>query len=251
MEVPTPTGAIFSLAKAVIKHHDHLLPLLRSYRFAYRKKIRVSMACLIRLEHEGCYVLARNRHRPEFLSPFGGVFKYHEDAQPILDEIFFERDPKASKDKDLRNDLRGRFPAQHFGSFMTWFKSRIGREQSETVKRELAEEVVENNVPSSVASRLLHGNYTLCRTIHEGPYAHHGLPYVQFRYFEIYGLVMNGEAETTMKDLAEFAKTPQSLIQLVSTSEINELRTELGQAIAGTAQYFYRSAYPGFEPRPF
>ena len=104
--MPIETWAITSLAKTVIKHPGHLLPLARSYRFLFHKKLRISMAAILDLEHNGKHILIRNRHRHEFFAPIGGVFKYLNTAQPFLDRINFTQDIRDTGDADFQFDLR-------------------------------------------------------------------------------------------------------------------------------------------------
>lgn len=250
-EIPTPSpGALLALVKASIKHQDHLVPLLKSYWYLGRKRIRVSMASLIRFEVGSCYIVSRNRHRAELFSPFGGVIKYRNSAKAFLETIEFEREAKASKDQELEYDLRGYIPVSKFGPFMTWFKSRMGREQ-DAVLRELREEFEEAEIPSEIAKVLLDAKYELLRRIHEGPYGNNSLSYASFRYLEIYYPSESDAVTDALKILAELAKDPKSQIRCVSKSCIESMRNERGEPIAGSARYFYTSKWSGHEPVPF
>jgi hypothetical protein len=248
MDVPTPTGAILSLVKACFKHSSHLGPLSRSYRYLFRKKIRVSMACLARYEIDGKVILVKNRHRPEFIAPFGGVIKFYNDARVVLDKIEFKPEDKASKDPDLSDDLRGFFDAKHFGTFMTWFKSRTAREQGEALRRELTEELAEAGVPEEIAAPLINARYSLIREVHEGPYGHDDLKYASFRYFDIYRPDMTHEVEIALKALVELSSVPGAHIYCVSRQELDNFRTQSGQSIAGNSRYLNSSKWHGFEP---
>lgn len=248
MDIPTPTGALLALIKACFKHQDHLAPLAKSYIYLFRKRIRVSMACLARYEVDGNIILVKNRHRQEYIAPFGGVIKFHEDARATLDKIEFQSEDKSSTDKDLIYDLRGYFNSRHFGTFMTWFKSRTGREQGDALRRELTEEFSESGVPQSIAQPLIEAQYSLVRTIHEGPYGHDEHPYATFRYLEIYKPVMTSEVEKALKALADISRSPDSKTQLVSKQELDKLRTQHGIPVAGHARYLRSAKWHGFEP---
>ena len=209
------------------------------------------MACLVRFEFQGKQILVRNRLRPESMAPFGGVIKYHDSARELLDSIEYEDEAVASCDSDLRCDLRGYFPASKFGTFMTWFKSRVAREQSETVARELREEFEEAAIPSTIATPLRDAKYSLFRTIHEGPYAHDHHDYATFRYFELYKPNTTGSIESALAALAELTKAGDSMACLVTKAEVFNLRSQAKTQIAGTARYFYTSKWHGYEPPSF
>lgn len=246
--MPTPTGAFLSLIKACFKHNDHLIPLVRSYMYLFRKDIRISMACLVRYEFEGNIILVKNRHRQEFIAPFGGVIKFHEDARPVLDDIEFHSEQKSSTDKALIYDLRGFFKSRHFGTFMTWFKSRTGREQVDALYRELREEFAESGIPQHIAEPLIEAKYSLVRVIHEGPYGHEEHKHATFRYIEIYKPVMSRNVEEALKLLADTSTSPGSQVYLVNKQELEKLRTRSGVAIAGNARYLSSAKWHGFEP---
>ncbi|RON58734.1 SMODS-associated NUDIX domain-containing protein [Pseudomonas frederiksbergensis] len=248
MDVPTPTGAILALIKACFKHNDHLAPLVKSYMYLFRKDIRISMACLVRYEFEGKIILVRNRHRQEYIAPFGGVIKFHEDARTVLDNIEFQSEQKSSTDKDLIYDLRGYLKSRHFGTFMTWFKSRTGREQVDALHRELREEFAESGIPQHIATPLIEAKYSLVRVIHEGPYGHDEHKHATFRYLEIYKPVMSQGVEEALKHLAEISTSSDSKTQLVNKQELDKLRTRLGVPIAGHARYLNSAKWHGFEP---
>jgi SMODS-associated NUDIX domain len=251
MDIPTPTGALLSLARAAITHQDHFIPLARSYKFIFRKRIRVSMACLIRFEVQNKQILLQNRLRPESIAPFGGVIKYHDAARGLLDSIEYEDEAMASCDSDLNCDLRGYFPATKFGTFLTWFKSRTGREQTEAVTRELQEEFKDANIPAAIATPLCDAKYSLFRTIHEGPYAHDHHDYATFRYFELYRPNACRSVETALDELVALTKGNSSLVHLATKDEIFNLRSRAKKQIAGTARYFYTSKWHGYEPPSF
>lgn len=249
-DLPTPTGAVLSLMKAAVAHQDHFMPLLRSYKYLNRKKIRVSMACLVRLEVAHKQILVENRLRPELIAPLGGVIKYHAEARSLLESIEYEDEAHASADPDLCYDLRGYIPASKFGTFMTWFKSRLGREQSQALTREIREEFRDAKIPPNVENLFNGCDYALFRVIHEGPYAHEHHDYATFRYFELYRPSANAASEAALSALANHAAQPGSLVHLVSKEEIFKLRSSKKQ-IAGTARYFYTSTWHGYEPPLF
>src|SRR5438105_15920103 len=66
--------------------------------------MRVAFSALLRIADSDQYLLVRNLHRPETFGPFGGVYKYFDDAQPALDK--FEFHPQMiGPDSDMKSDL--------------------------------------------------------------------------------------------------------------------------------------------------
>jgi len=251
LAVPTPTGLILSLLNAALKHRDHLPSLIKSYRYIANEKIRVSMACLIKFEHEGHYILAKNRLRPECISPYGGVIKFYESARPFLAEIEYQPENKYSQDSEFQQDLRGYLRPKDFGSFMTWFKSRRGREQSETVSRELEEEFPETRIPREIHEVLASAKYSLHRVVHEGPYSNDHQSYATFRYLEIYQPEHCPSTNAALAELALIAASNKCDAFIVTREEILKCRRDDGLAIAGSAKYFFSKKWHGQEPTQF
>lgn len=248
---PTPTGLVLSLLKAGWKHQDHLLPLIKSYRHLLSDRLRISMACLVRFEHQGRFILARNRLRQEYMSPYGGVIKFHESAHHILNSMEYQPEDKYSTDKELRRDLRGYIKPKDFGAFMTWFKSRHGREQSETVRRELTEEFVETSVPASISETLINARYSLERVVHEGPHSNNHQGYATFRYLEIYAPEYSTDTERALSELSTYAASGSSGAFLVTREDIMKSRRQDGMAISGSTKYFFSKRWHGQEPTTF
>lgn len=100
-------------------------------------QIRVSCACLCRIEHAGRFLLLLNANRRArglyILSPVGG-------ALVLFDQTLLET-WGAVPETPGSHDLRLRLPEAALPVFRDWFYSRQGREQSPL--RELQEELVD------------------------------------------------------------------------------------------------------------
>jgi hypothetical protein len=99
-------------------------------------QIRVSCACLCRIEHQGRFLLLLNNNRRSrgiyVLSPIGGAISLYDGAR--LHEF------DAVPEDTTVNDLRMTMPYEMLPSFGDWFYSGQGRERSPF--RELQEELV-------------------------------------------------------------------------------------------------------------
>ncbi|NDJ78420.1 MAG: hypothetical protein GYB65_19395 [Chloroflexi bacterium] len=98
--------------------------------------IRVSCACLCRIEHQGRYLLLLNANRLQrklyVLSPIGGALELY-DLDRLVDFEARPEDPASS-------DLRLMLPEDKLPAFAEWFYAGEGRERSPL--REMQEELV-------------------------------------------------------------------------------------------------------------
>lgn len=111
-----------------------------------RRRLRVSFSALLRVEHEGRYLLVRQGlHRPDQLGPLGGVYKVLGDGVP--NELDFRPLPvdDEARARSISDDLRGTIPAHQLGPLVRWFDRRVGRE-SDALHREVQEELGETGV---------------------------------------------------------------------------------------------------------
>jgi hypothetical protein len=150
------------------------------------EELRVSISAILAIPDGGSMILIRNWRRPEAFGPIGGVYKYHEEARPKLEEMLFRGEDIAS-DTIMKGDLRGFVPRRNLGKFISWFERKEDREMAtDCVRRELREELVEigmtsPEVPAQLSLRRI-------RIVSEGPERVAGMPYTQYRFFEVYAL---------------------------------------------------------------
>jgi len=192
------------LAKhALITAILHLLKKLSQVRLLTCKllrpnaEMRVSFSALLRICQGGRYVLVRNLHRHEVFGPFGGVFKYYQDAVPGLDTLLF-RPQDVGPGTDMKSDLRGFIPRKNIIKMTKWYAKRSQREEPEQcLLRELREELKEVKLLRDLGvPKTLHPAHV--RTVIEGPERVPGLPYTQYRIFEVY------EARSSQTEVLEF-----------------------------------------------
>lgn len=185
-----------------------------------RKRLRVSMSALLRIEDEGRFLLLRQGpHRPNQLGPIGGVYKIIGPGVPI--DLDFQNLSLADevRSRDISDDLRGTIPAFRLPQFLRWFDSRAGRE-SDALHRELHEELVDDGPLDELPDGLFPLRCELLHIAEEGPTTvRQGDPV--YRRHEIYRL-HRGAA-----DLLALAEKHDSL-QAVSADEIRKGRTTDG-----------------------
>ncbi|MEV6521480.1 hypothetical protein AB0M43_06070 [Longispora sp. NPDC051575] len=182
------SGLIVAVVLAIVSvvwRHRGFWGLLRTtiWRFG---TVRVSVAALLRIKDDDCYVLFHSPFRPQTYGPPGGVFKYGSQAQSDLDRLGFLDQRVDGRQAEMAHDLRGYLGAGRCLGFMRWFVSGKGRETAaECLRRELREELAEVGHPELIAlvDRL---NFDLVRSVFERPRPARGEHYKVMRYFEVY-----------------------------------------------------------------
>jgi hypothetical protein len=204
------------------------LRLLSARVVGRSKDMRVAFSALLRIEHEGRYVLVRNLHRPESFGPFGGVIKYHPEAKQELDRCEFA--PQVL-DLDMKHDLRGFLPEKHAAKLYAWYNERVNRELADAcLRRELREELQEVGLSSRVkVPRDL--RVQLVRRVVEGPEVRPGHEYRQFRIFEVYDPILDTKGAKAMsKEIVKAASAHKDLV-LASPQEIRIGRCQTGELL--------------------
>ena len=112
---------------------------IKTSRDLYSEKVRVSISKVVRILVGGRYLLVKNRHTYEY-QPVGGVLKRFPSSQPELCRLFVTDDEKYPIDDINRGDLRIMLPYSSIQEFITWLKTRRGRENSP--HREFYEELI-------------------------------------------------------------------------------------------------------------
>ncbi|WP_152612178.1 SMODS-associated NUDIX domain-containing protein [Leisingera sp. ANG-S5] len=186
MEVKYLKNPIMAGVKILIKHSDHVGPFLKSQ--IYRgKSLRVSIAALARIEINNKFLLVRNRHRPGYFCPLGGVIKHFPSAAPVLDHLDFELERKAAVDQDLKDDLRGWIPGENLGPLLLWLNEERDRESAtDALRREIEEETGEAEMNERIQRALANLRFRRIRAVHEGPYTPHSLSFPQYRRLEVF-----------------------------------------------------------------
>lgn len=187
------------------RHHLLLLKLL----FVPRRKIRVSVAVLLRLHDEDHYVLFDSPTRPGGYGPPGGVVKYHQTPRGTLEKLGF--DPEGRTNDVMKHDLRGFLPAARIPGFARWLHRATGREPAtECLRREMIEELGEVGHPE-LAPLAQAVSFSPLRTVVDGPMKVPGEAYRQIRFIEVYDLLPDRpEAAELRAALLALARTPDS-----------------------------------------
>ena len=148
-------------------------------------EIRVACSAILRIERQGRYLLVQNLHRPESVAPFGGVYKYFEQARDRLDALSFRRQ---AVDDDMHNDVRGYVPRECFEDFRAWFLSGADRESAaHCLARELREEVHEVGLDAAIVPPGIRFRHV--RSVPEGPEHVATIGCDQYRIFDVYEIV--------------------------------------------------------------
>jgi hypothetical protein len=218
----------------------HLLDKVRRVRFLRYKmiertsEIRVSFSALLCIHQGGKYLLVQNLHRAEAYGPFGGVYKYCNDGSEYLDKIGFRRED-LGPGIDMRDDLRGYISGANLSELVKWFSQNQGREvASECLRRELKEELKEINISSIISTpNIVH--VKLIRKVEEGPERILGLPYKQYRVFEIWEPT-DTNFDNICKKLFNSGKNNKKLL-IANTHEILRGRASDGRVIGHHTAY--------------
>jgi hypothetical protein len=160
-----------------------------------QRRVRISVAVLLRVVTDGRFILARLPRRPEAFGPLGGVVKFHPQALPALGEIGFEPQLPPAPGDARAQDLRGFLPARELLTFVRWLSAKRDRENSmDCLRRELAEECHELGLPVSNED-LGSLQFTFQWRVREGPRSLGPVfDYLQFRSLEVFDLNGNSAA---------------------------------------------------------
>ena len=109
-----------------------------------KKKIRVSMSYIYRIQVNDKYLLVKNS-KWDYFQPVGGVYKVlSEDIGFLKDNFDWGKDPFMKTNEEKRNDLRGTVPMPKLIAFLDWFKTQKNREISHW--REFFEELIRTGI---------------------------------------------------------------------------------------------------------
>lgn len=248
---------LFYLIVFSVRHVEYLMPVIRSLWYA-RGRMRVSIAAILLIEKDGRYVLIKNRHRPHWYAPIGGVLKHSEVIPDALHAIEWHSDHTRSNDPDkiddMRCDLRGFIKAWRLLDFLVWFNGRGAREGDQAVIRELREELAEGGFGKSWRNRASDVRVEHVRRVFEGPRAVENRSYAcQFRVVDVYKIDSACKVGLAMvNEIVKRASRSENSLILVTKDEIFDERIRHdGSQIAGHATYFFTSDWHGREPLPY
>lgn len=242
--------ATIGVITVIFTQRDLLLPIA-FYTFVFRnKRVRISAASVLRLNCDGKYLLVRNLHRQESFGPFGGVYKYYSTAQDALSGFNFVPQKSAERvAQDRKNDLRGFVLGKDFISFIRWFRSQKDRETSNLI-RELKEELTESKLLKKHSHLLDKLEFKLARTSKEHLMTVPGVSYSQFRWLEIYDLVLNDVGREFFESIFENAKNNRNLL-IVTAEEIEKGRASTGDLISSHVGFLLHGTRTRPEDAPF
>lgn len=212
-------------------------------------EIRVAFSAILKIQKDGEYILVRNLHRKETFCPFGGVYKYKDDAKSFLDEIDF-RPHILPGDTDMIGDIRGYLPRKNLSKLLRWYNQSICRESyTECLIRELKEELTEVGIhihkfPGNIQFRHV-------RSKIERPRYLESIDCYQFRIFEVYEILSKSKQENSLLNKIHASiQTNHDLIS-VSSDEMKRGRSDAGYVIGPHSYYLlnhkrYRDDDPMF-----
>ncbi|GAB1818587.1 SMODS-associated NUDIX domain-containing protein [Herbidospora sp. RD11066] len=191
------------------------------------RRLRVSVAVILRVKDDDGYVLFHHPHRPQTYGPPGGVVKYTDGARRTLDELGFVEQRIAQRDATMYRDLRGFIPARRGIAFLHWYDREADRESApECLRRELREELVEVG-HSELAPLADDLRFDLVRNVCEGARPTPNKPYRTLRVFTVFDVVADTPAAVELlrrlHELARDATEPD--IVRASSTDIQEGRS--------------------------
>lgn len=216
-------------------HNRRHLALLRLL-FTPRRRIRVSVAVLLRVQDEDHYVLFGSPTRPGSFGPPGGVVKYRESERRGVEKLRFDPEPRT--DAVSKHDLRGFLPAAMVPGFARWLHRGTGREPStDCLRRELVEELGEVGHPELTHLSPAVG-FSPVRKVIDGPWNVPGEQYRQIRFIEVYDLLRDRpEADELRTALLALSRDPGD------SQVIGATRQEILRGRSGLHQILPQSAF--------
>lgn len=188
--------------------------------------VRVTVAYLFRIEHNGKYMLIK-RHKEDFIGfqPVGGAYKYFkEENRENFDKLGIIPCNEVPRDNATENDLRIKInKRKNLIDFFKWFNSRKNREIDPW--REFFEELIEPGYLP--AEHFKHIKYAFLFDHQEGILRNEDYPIDQFRHADIFELRIETDAQRqAIKALAN-----NHNIAFVTAEEIKKGATASGVRI--------------------
>lgn len=124
---------------------------LQQFKY-YKKDIRISFSYLFKIQVDGKYLLIKGNRLKNQYQPVGGVYKYYDEAKPVLESFNFRPDVSMGNTTET-DDLRIYISGKHLLNFMQWFRGMKDREYDP--KREFYEELIASKLlPEKIFSNL-------------------------------------------------------------------------------------------------
>jgi len=229
-------GLVENFIMYVVREQLWKVHILKCKLIKPSEDMRVAFSAILRITDGKGYLFVRNLHRPETFGPFGGVYKYFEEAVPQLDNLTFHPQVVGPGD-DMKQDIRGFLPRKNLPKFLRWYRSGANRETySDCLCRELKEELREVGLPKTLrVPPTLH--FRLVRSVLEGPERVPGQPYTQLRIFEVYDLSpTTSHIKKFLKRLLKEASESPNLI-IADAQEIRSGRSREGKVLGHHCGY--------------
>jgi hypothetical protein len=218
-------AAVGALASFLVRNRHILKAVPRCLFWQRQRRVRISIAVLLRVVVDGRFLLARMPRRPDALGPLGGAVRFDSVALRELTEIGFDPQLASPPGAAGAQDLRGFLLARELPQFVRWFWSGRNREDSlACLRRELREECAELALPVSAAD--IDGlQFSFMWRVVEGP----RLPspnsdYLQFRLLDVFDL-SDVSANRGFKEVL-LNSAGGSPVTAVSVAEIKKGRME-------------------------
>lgn len=217
-----------------------------------RNELRVSFSAFLRISRIGLYPLIESSRRPMDFGPFGGVYKFRDNARVDFDSWFFN--PEETREE---NDLSGFIPAYNLRKIVDWFCSGKDRETAvECLTRELNEELEEIGLPE-LKPKIANLKFRPVRTTWHKPKQ---VPDQSFHVFRIVDVMTLVDGDVGVEDFVNslFERIAESNLDeaagqsviLATHKEIDNCRSRLGLLIGTHTQYLFHGLAEGPEPPP-
>ena len=136
-------GYLISIILTAIDAHEQGLLLWFQHIKFWNKDIRLSFSYLFRIQINGKYLLVKGNRLKNQYQPIGGVYKYYDEAKPVLESFCYRPDVRMGNSNET-DDLRIYIKGKHLLSYMQWFKLMKNREYDPL--REFREELINSKL---------------------------------------------------------------------------------------------------------
>jgi hypothetical protein len=234
-------SALHATYEEVITHRQMLSRALSAGLIFRNRKIRVSMAEILRLPTDGGYVLIQSSKHVGRFTPIGGVVRCWPSGLNFLrEQLEFEPQYASGEEKyDLRGFLRGK----NFPQFLKWYYTEVGREK-QALSREIFEELRDIGL-RSLSHLVKNLEFRLVRIIHEGPVEESGKDYWQYRLFLVKELESEHGPSKQLADMIVKSVCATRKMIVVTPEQIRSGQTGDHYVIGDSAGYLFGSRRAG------
>ena len=205
-------GCLISIVFTAVDNHGQGWRLWIQHLKYWNKEIRLSFSYLYRIQVDGKYLLVKGNKLKKQYQPVGGVYKYYDEAKPILESFNFRPDTKMGNTTET-DDLRIYIKGKHLLHFVKWFNSMKDREYGPL--REFREELILSKLlPEDVFSSFEYRKiYVHNKGVVYSPY----MQCDEFVYADIFDIKLSNPQKSAIKHAVE--KHPD-LLCLASADEL-------------------------------